>query len=1072
MPPAVLEHLSGKIDRAQARKQLDYLGYKPGSEVFLRFFYHSDDPRKDGDKGRKLNRLKWAEVENLQSQGRGVYVVVNGSNGGHLDSDITQTAAIFCEWDDLELSEQLLKWESVGFFEPTYTVFSGDKSAQPYWVFDEPLTDIEQWRELQSLLIEVMGADPSNKNPSRVFRLAGGWHIKPGREPRQTEIVQESGKRYNAKEMLNKLRELTNSQYAPSLGGWESISLPVPESVPLDLCLSKESRSLLSGVSEGGRNSSGAALARDLIGTASYLNSIGQSFEGDAMGLLQEFGSHCNPPLPVKEIEQIWKSAVKDRPGSSCPPDVIENCIKAWYWREHKSSGRGYSSGLGGNRRQGFGGGSGGDGGDGGDDGGNRVIKFPGFNPLGIDELAAEIDKLIIDGVSGSELRQRLNALASVSDWHITELYKLHGEKLKKVEQTELRDNTRDKLEALLNANNASLDLNQFLHPHLAKPLLHLASRLSLKPEVYLTTLLTTASSLHDPKTRIWLSKEDDFDQPAGLYSAIIAPSSQKKSPVLKAIARKPLKNLEREEMEAYKQEKEAYERAYKVWSSLTPEQQEDTPEPDEPPLPGIYIFSKANGEGLERQVPRQPDQGMLWESDELAGLFNSQNAYRGGRGSDRQDILSYYDGTGGKTLRADGVKSAFDEILLSIIGGVQPKVIEKLLADCEDSDGNWARFLFVNQPAVAGRLHPDGGKVDLTELLTNIYRKIRNLPEKEYELSPEAFKLFQTAYDRYEQNRVHDPLIGMQAVWGKCEGRAGRLALNLHVLNSLANGETPSTVIDAQTMKRAIALTDYYAMQVKAMYTEFSDSDGMAPHLAKVLDMSLKRLTSKSEGWLKASDIYLSITKSKRPSGETVREWFSELVTLGKGEIKGQGRSIQFRAFNPKLDKIRQELDKSSNTESYTNQWVEDKLDKLDKLDNFPNLDKTDDLVCINGVESSQENQDNLTPSSPEKNPVLDESSNLSKNSRSDCPVRDAKLDTPSNESSNLDDLDSEPQREQLREQEWRRGQQVTVSTDIHSLKQYDGQTGIIEAVKHGTCLVKFQELGLKHHIPFRCLR
>jgi len=41
-----------KIDQQQARRQLDYLGYKSGDNVYLRFFYHSDDPRKNEGSGK------------------------------------------------------------------------------------------------------------------------------------------------------------------------------------------------------------------------------------------------------------------------------------------------------------------------------------------------------------------------------------------------------------------------------------------------------------------------------------------------------------------------------------------------------------------------------------------------------------------------------------------------------------------------------------------------------------------------------------------------------------------------------------------------------------------------------------------------------------------------------------------------------------------------------------------------------------------------------------------------------------------------------------------------------------
>ena len=62
---------------------------------------------------------------------------------------------------------------------------------------------------------------------------------------------------------------------------------------------------------------------------------------------------------------------------------------------------------------------------------------------------------------------------------------------------------------------------------------------------------------------------------------------------------------------------------------------------------------------------------------DELKGMFDSANQYRGGKGSDRQDILSYYDGAGQTTLRASGVSIDVEEVFISIYGGIQPEVLK-----------------------------------------------------------------------------------------------------------------------------------------------------------------------------------------------------------------------------------------------------------------------------------------------------------------------------------------------------------------------------------------------------------
>ena len=374
------------IDRELAEKHLNYLGYKSG-QAYLRFFYHSTDDRKKKDKGRKLSDLNWQQIEQYQTDERGVYVVVNGAGGtGHTDTDIAHCCAIFCEWDDIPLGEQFEKWNAVNFVEPTFTIFSGDKSMQPYWLFEEPI-EPEQWRELQVLLIDIMEADESNKNPSRVFRLAGGWHVKPGREPVKSEIVSESGIRYNYNDLREHLirlfRELeqrrkeekeqneqnlldllprqtmaentTNgtesagtstatlikpTETLPAPGTkkikFKDLKVPVPMAIPLDCALGK-AKVYLSGV-QSQRNTSMAMLARDLLGVQAEFHRLGQLTEDDAYTLFLDACRRCSPGggWDEDEWQQVWDSAVKSNPISSIKhyiPDGVESCIKGVYWR-------------------------------------------------------------------------------------------------------------------------------------------------------------------------------------------------------------------------------------------------------------------------------------------------------------------------------------------------------------------------------------------------------------------------------------------------------------------------------------------------------------------------------------------------------------------------------------------------------------------------------------------------------------------------------------------------------------------------------------------------------------------
>jgi hypothetical protein len=251
-----------------------------------------------------------------------------------------------------------------------------------------------------------------------------------------------------------------------------------------------------------------------------------------------------------------------------------------------------------------------------------------------------------------------------------------------------------------------------------------------------------------------------------------------------------------------------------------------------------------------------------------------------------------------------------------------------------------------------------------------------------------------------------------MKSVWGKSEGRIGKLAINLHVINSLMNGQTPSEEIPVEVVRAALKLTKFYAQQVQSLYTQFSDPDSLAPHLANVIQMAQRK-----DDWLKASDVYLSITKKHRPSGETVRQWFGELVLMGKGEVRGNGRSLQFRVFsdkNPpptllpetsktKLDDLRQELDELSNAETTNNQEVQEFLDKLDNLDDFPK-NEISSLPEVHEELLGDKVAELNIQAEEEENQFLGELSNLSNNVQDVELASDTALDDFLDKSSNLD--------------------------------------------------------------------
>ena len=880
-----------KIDQNQARQHLEYLGHKSDDNVFLRFFYHSDDPRKNNDKGRKCNRLDWAQIERHQTDGRGVYVVVNGSDGGHEDKDITKCAAIFCEWDDRPIEEQLLHSETVGFLEPTFTIYSGDKSAQPYWVLDTPIT-VEQWKELQRLLILVMGADPANKNPSRVFRLAGGWHVKPGREPKRTQIVQESGQKYSYQELKDKLTAIAKpSSATPLLGNGEpipehrfpptqarheDISLPVPQAVPIEVCLAKESRNLLqSGQANGSRNCSGAALARDLIGTANYLRSIGQAFEGDQWQLFTDYCHRCPPGNGWGESEwqSIWKSAQSNNPSPSCKAEGVNTCVKAWYWNnhiKHNQPGRDRISNANAISKS------------------NRSDSTGGIpHTIVAVSLQDRIVEILNRNHSSSERKAAFIELAGSSRQQLREIEQLSVAIESEIDLIDGRADRTKELESLRQINERRLTISKYLHPDLAEPLKQLAAWMGVDAEALLTVLLPTSASLLHPETRVIVKECIDFREPMVFYTGIVSESGNRKSPTFKTIT-KGLQRLQNDEETRYKQAKEQYEDDMQAWNRDKLEDKGEAPK-----SPGSlreYFVDNITSEALNHIKSQQPTHGLLIRKDELSGLFSSYGAYKGGKGSDKEGILSGWNGDGIKVNRASGSRLSLSHDASSIAGAIQPGKLRKVMGDLEDDQGEWGRFLWYYAPLRLYKLPEDDSRFEMGNLLEGIFRKLDNLAPVQYRFNPESQQVYDAWHWELEQRKIKEPRQGMRSAIAKMQGYTARIAGILHILWATAAGIVPENHIPLERVRAARQLAEFYLGQVQLIHSDGEAAMGeLTPILAKILEKA------QGLGSITARTAKRSFFALKNTSSQQLRDYFNELVVMGHGSIEGNGSRTKF---------------------------------------------------------------------------------------------------------------------------------------------------------------------------------
>jgi hypothetical protein len=330
------------IDRNAALVHLKALGYQQGDRIYLRAILPGESKVAVNVQA-NFPDLPWTKLERYQQKGFGIYVVVNG--GGHEDIRVKTGKAVFIEHDDLDKDTQQRLWQYLDLPAPTIQIDTGGKSIHSYWRLS-PNISVEQWRELQTALLDFADADRILKNPSRVMRLAGSWHTVTHT---QSQIVSNTGQSYEYQSLWQICQPETNTQVLDSVEINTRSNLDREHvsdakcwsvAIPLENCLTLSDRSLIeSGAAQGERNASGAKLARNLIGTANYLSAENIRYQGTPRLLFDYFCHHCNPPLDAKEAEQIWKSAEKDNPTPSLPPDYLRTCITAWERKQSNGNG-------------------------------------------------------------------------------------------------------------------------------------------------------------------------------------------------------------------------------------------------------------------------------------------------------------------------------------------------------------------------------------------------------------------------------------------------------------------------------------------------------------------------------------------------------------------------------------------------------------------------------------------------------------------------------------------------------------------------------------------------------------
>jgi len=791
-----------------------------------------------------------------------------------IDDDITSCPALFVEWDAMAIAEQVIAWQALGLPEPTAQVLTGGKSVHSYWALRHPIPPSAWWAITQRLIAHCR-SDRACSNPSRLMRLPGApyYDKKSGQATGRAELIHESTARYSLAEIEAAIPQQTIPPAAATT--------PPPRSARSDFP-PRPPEALRDALAQLPPFTHGAGQYEQLVGLAIRLHvELGAT---EAQQLLAATCCQAITDLPAyfkakptrispgsiwAYLRDEWAIDISRTDlGDGDPLDGFEVIPDGFDVKATAASSRAPDP------------------------------QAPPRSPLlSLAEVRTRLADAVAQGASRLDLEALRLELAAASDHNPASLVGLQ----RSIEQEhEAGHAIAAEVRTLQEAHEqravaAGLTLEYLLPPSLAQALRVRTRWLPADDVAALMTYLVTLSGVVKLGTEIVASYAADYRVPLNLYGALVARSGAKKSPLSKLLVSKPTHELR---LDLARQ----HTRAMTDWT-----EQNRGVKPSERPDPpkAVYLsVSDATAEALAQQLQVQEGRGMglLLHRDELAGLFGSLNQYRSGRGSDSEQLLEAYDGSGFRSLRvaATGGGRFYDRCHLSIWGTIQPAVLRALVAD-GDASGLWARFLFIPLPEVVVPMVEDEtteqrqAADQAADLLAAISHSIYRLPRTTLELSAAGRRAFMNYEARCQHDALAATLPAQGALFGKAPGKALRLAALLHLVHQAAADGQPDAAIGPDAIARATTLTDHLNAWTLSLHADAAA--GGANDLMRLIH----RIATNANGPIGWRDIATRLSKAQRQQVDSAAatKAMQALVELGAGEIELTSRGTpSFRAL------------------------------------------------------------------------------------------------------------------------------------------------------------------------------
>lgn len=138
------------------------------------------------------------ELEKYNKQGYGIFWTPNDFNGERKINNLSRINYWIADIDEGEKVEQLERIDNLALL-PSVIVET-KKGFHCYWKAED--ATIDNYKKIEEGIIKKLNADKHCKDPSRLLRVPGFYHLKDPKNPFMVKVVFKCKKTYSEKKML------------------------------------------------------------------------------------------------------------------------------------------------------------------------------------------------------------------------------------------------------------------------------------------------------------------------------------------------------------------------------------------------------------------------------------------------------------------------------------------------------------------------------------------------------------------------------------------------------------------------------------------------------------------------------------------------------------------------------------------------------------------------------------------------------------------------------------------------------------------------------------------------------